>query len=198
MCCFDRRERRKARFASKSFEGDGAMRTGSTPLLATASRPFLARLVILLDSRRLCAAPSRPRDDCLQAVDAPILRDNSFFSSSFFARSLTCGLPLLSHSTALPLLPLSLSLSLFQVSAARTTTTTIPPPRRREEKKQARLLPLPPPPRAAASSAAPAPAPAPLRPAPLLRRRSQPPTPQPSSRPGPPLLLHPPTPNTRL
>ena len=83
MCCFDRRERRKARFASKSFEGDGAMRTGSTPLLETASRPFLARLVILLDSRRLCAAPSRPRDDCLQAVDAPILRDNSFFSSSF-------------------------------------------------------------------------------------------------------------------
>ena len=112
MCCFDRRERRKARFASKSFEGDGAMRTGSTPLLATASRPFLARLVILLDSRRLCAAPSRPRDDCLQAVDAPILRDNSFFSSSFFAPSLTCGLPLLSLSTALPLLPLSLSLSL--------------------------------------------------------------------------------------
>ena len=93
---------------------------------------------------------------------------------------------------------LFLSLSLFQVPAARTTTTTIPPPRRREEKKQARLLPLPPPPRAAASSAAPAPAPAPLRPAPLLRRRSQPPTPQPSSRPGPPLLLHPPTPNTRL
>ena len=197
MCCFDRRERRKARFASKSFEGDGAMRTGSTPLLATASRPFLARLVILLDSRRLCAAPSRPRDDCLQAVDAPILRDNSFFLLRFLPAHSRVASPF-SPFLPLYLFFLFLSLSLFQVPAARTTTTTIPPPRRREEKKQARLLPLPPPPRAAASSAAPAPAPAPLRPAPLLRRRSQPPTPQPSSRPGPPLLLHPPTPNTRL